>query len=44
MRRVLRISRNTYYAHKTPEMKKDELNDTVVKIFNENQHAVDLHV
>ena len=39
MCKALRISRSTYYAYKTPEIKKDELNDIVVKIFNENQHA-----
>ena len=37
MCKILNISRSTYYAYNEIAVKKDELNDTVVKIFNENQ-------
>ena len=36
---ILKISRSTYYCYKESEAKKDEINDVVVKIFNENQHV-----
>jgi len=36
---IINISRSTYYAYNKIEVKKDELNDIVVKIFNENQHV-----
>ncbi|RPF48767.1 hypothetical protein EDD70_1592 [Hydrogenoanaerobacterium saccharovorans] len=39
MCKVLRIFRSTYYAYKKPQFKKDELNELVVEIFNENQHV-----
>jgi len=39
MCKILDISRSTYYAYNEIPVKKDELNDTVVKIFNENQHV-----
>ena len=39
MCKILNISRSTYYAYNEIAVKKDELNDTVVKIFNENQHV-----
>ena len=39
MCKVLGISRSTYYAYQESESSKDELNDIVVKIFNENQHV-----
>ena len=39
MCKILKISRSTYYSYEESEAKKDELNDFVVKIFNENQHV-----
>jgi len=36
MCKIHNISRSTYYAYYKIEAKKDELNDIVVKIFNEN--------
>jgi len=39
MCKVLGISRSTYYAYNKPQLKKDELNELVVEIFNENQHV-----
>lgn len=37
MCKCLNISRSSYYAHKETQVKVDELNDMVVKIFHENQ-------
>ena len=39
MRKILNISRSTYYAYNKISVKNDELNDTVVKTFNENQNV-----
>ena len=39
MCKILKISRSTYYCYEEYETKKDEINDIVVKIFNENQHV-----
>lgn len=39
MCKILKISRSTYYCYEESEAKKDEINDVVVKIFNENQHV-----
>ena len=39
MCKILKISRITYYCYEEYETKKDEINDIVVKIFNENQHV-----
>ena len=39
MCKILNISRSTYYCYEEYETKKDEINDIVVKIFNENQHV-----
>lgn len=39
MCKILKISRSTYYSYEKPEATKDEINDGVIKIFNENQHV-----
>jgi transposase InsO family protein len=39
MCKILKISRSTYYYYEETEAKKDEINDVIVKIFNENQHV-----
>ena len=39
MCKILKISRSTYYCYEEYETKKDEINDIVIKIFNENQHV-----
>ena len=39
MCKVLKISRSTYYCYEEAAAKKDNINDVVVKIFNENQHV-----
>ena len=36
---ILKISRSTYYCYEEAVAKKDNINDVVVKIFNENQHV-----
>lgn len=37
MCKILKISRSTYYTYKETKKEKDLLNDSVIKIFNENQ-------
>ena len=39
MCKILKISRSTYYCYEKAAAKKDDINDVVVKIFNENQHV-----
>ena len=39
MCKILKISRSTYYCYEEAAAKKDNINDVVVKIFNENQHV-----
>ena len=39
MCQILHISRSTYYAYNEKAVKKDELSDTVVQLFNENQQV-----
>jgi len=39
MCKVLNISRSTYYSYKEPDSKEHVFTETVVKIFNENQHV-----
>lgn len=39
MCKILKISRSTYYSYEESEAKKDEINDVVITIFNENQHV-----
>ena len=39
MCKIIKISRITYYCYEEYETIKDEINDIVVKIFNENQHV-----
>ena len=39
MCKILKISRSTYYSYEKSEAKKDEINDVVITIFNENQHV-----
>ena len=39
MCKILKISRSTYYSYEESKAKKDEINDVVITIFNENQHV-----
>ena len=39
MCKIIRISRSTYYCYEESDAPKDEINDIVVKISNENQHV-----
>ena len=43
MCKILKISRITYYCYEEYETKKDEINDIVVKISNENHHLYCTH-
>ena len=39
MCKIFKISRSTHYCYEEAAAKKYDINDVVVKIFNENQHV-----